>query len=208
MLSNIESKDVIIKRYRFQVLEIHAAHGYLIHQFLSPLANKRTDNYGGSFENRIRYLLEVTNAVRALWPAEYPLFVRLSATDWVDGGWNQEETIKVSAILKTKGVDLIDCSSGGLDAHAKIPVKALYQLPFAEAVKKGADIMTGAVGLITTPAEAEMIVKERKADLIFMARGNLRDPYFPLRAQDMLGVPGDFEQHSFPSTESKSRFII
>lgn len=185
----------------FKVIEIHAAHGYLLHQFLSPIANQRTDEYGGSFQNRIRLLLEITDAIKSVWPDDLPLFVRISATDWADGGWTLEESIELSKILKTKGVDLIDCSSAALTEHQKIEVKPLYQVPFAESVKKEADILTGAVGLITTPQEAEDILQQGKADMIFMAREFLRDPQFPLRAAHELNVdvkwPVQYERGKF-----------
>ena len=166
----------------YQVIEIHAAHGYLFHQFLSPLSNLRTDEYGGSFENRIRLLLEVTAAIKEVWPAENALFIRLSATDWAEGGWSPEESIKLAAILKEKGADLIDCSSGGNVPYQVIPVGPGYQVQFAEAIKKGADILTGAVGLITEAKQAEEILQEGRADLIFMARELLKDAYFPMHA--------------------------
>jgi len=166
----------------YQVIEIHAAHGYLFHQFLSPLSNLRTDEYGGSFENRIRLLLEVTEIIKEIWPAENALFVRISATDWAEGGWSPEESIKLAAILKEKGIDLIDCSSGGNVPYQVIPVGPGYQVQFAEAIKKEADILTGAVGLITEAQQAEDILKEGKADLIFMARELLKDAYFPIHA--------------------------
>lgn len=172
----------------FKVIEIHAAHGYLLHEFYSPLSNHRTDEYGGSFENRIRLLISVTKAVREVWPEDYPLFVRISATDWVEGGWTAEDSIMLSTILKTKGVDLIDCSTGGNITGVRIPLVPLYQVPFAEQVKKEAGIMTGAVGLITTPQECEQILQEQRADLIMLARQMLRDPYFPLHAAKELGV--------------------
>lgn len=175
----------------FKVLEIHAAHGYLMHEFLSPLTNHRTDEYGGSFENRIRLVLEVTDAIRSIWPVHLPLFVRLSATDWFDGGWNVEETVKLSAILKDKGVDLIDCSSGGNIAKQKIELGPGYQVPFAEAVKS-TGILTGAVGLITTAQQAESILEEGKADMIFLAREFLRNPYFPLVAAKELKADFNF----------------
>lgn len=171
----------------FKVLEIHAAHGYLIHQFLSPLTNHRTDEYGGSFENRIRFLLEVTEAVREAWNPEYPLLVRISATDWVEGGWNLTQSIRLSTILKGKGIDLIDVSSGGLVPHAKIPIGYGYQLPFATQIRKEAGIMTGAVGLIVDAVQAETILRNKDADLIIMGRQMLRDPYFPLHAAKELG---------------------
>lgn len=172
----------------FKVVEIHGAHGYLLHEFFSPLSNQRTDEYGGSFENRIRLLLNVTEAVRQVWPEGYPLFVRISATDWVEGGWTVEDSIALAKVLKTKGVDLIDCSTGGNITGVRIPLVPLYQVPFAEQVKKGAGIRTGAVGLITTPQECEQILQEQRADLIMLARQMLRDPYFPLHAAKELGV--------------------
>jgi 2,4-dienoyl-CoA reductase-like NADH-dependent reductase (Old Yellow Enzyme family) len=185
--------DFVAATYRslqvgFKAIEIHAAHGYLIHQFLSPLSNKRNDEYGGSFENRIRLLIEVADAVRKVWPEELPLFVRISATDWTEGGWTGEESVKLAQVLKTKGVDLIDCSTGGNVPHAKINVGPGYQVGFAEQVKKEAGIMTGAVGMITTPEQAEEIVASGKADVIIIARQLLRDPYFPLHAAKALGV--------------------
>ncbi len=160
----------------FQVMEIHAAHGYLMHQFLSPLSNTRTDAYGGSFENRIRLTLEIVAAVQAEWPENLPLFVRISATDWAEGGWNLQESIALSKILKEKGVDLIDASSGGAVTQQQIPVGPNYQVPFAESIKKEVGILTGAVGLITEAAQAEEIVASGKADLVLVARESLRDP--------------------------------
>ncbi|HNP24938.1 MAG TPA: NADH:flavin oxidoreductase/NADH oxidase [Panacibacter sp.] len=173
----------------YKVLEIHAAHGYLLNNFLSPVSNHRDDEYGGSFENRIRLLLEVIENVQSTWPAAYPLFVRISATDWVEKeGWTIEDAVALAHILKTKGIDLIDCSSGGNAVHQQIPVAPLYQTPFAERIKKETGIMTGAVGLITAAEEADAIIKEGKADLVIMARQLLRDPYFPLHAAKVLGV--------------------
>ncbi|PZF74374.1 NADPH dehydrogenase NamA [Taibaiella soli] len=172
----------------FKVIEIHGAHGYLIHQFLSPLSNKRTDEYGGSFENRIRLLKEIIIAIRTVWPESQPLFVRISATDWVEEGWNVADSIALAKEIGPMGVDLIDCSSGAIIPKVKIPVGPLYQLPLAEAVKKGSGIKTGAVGLITTAEEAESIISSGKADLVLMARQLLRDPYFPLHAAQKLGV--------------------
>jgi 2,4-dienoyl-CoA reductase-like NADH-dependent reductase (Old Yellow Enzyme family) len=171
----------------FKVIEIHAAHGYLQHQFLSPLSNKRTDEYGGSFENRIRLLMETVAVVQEVWPEENPLFVRISATDWAEGGWNLEESIRLSALLKEKGVDVIDTSSGGLTLAQQIPLKPGYQVEFAAAIKKEVDIKTGAVGLITDEKQAEEILQNGEADLIFMARELLRNPYFPLDAAFNLG---------------------
>jgi 2,4-dienoyl-CoA reductase-like NADH-dependent reductase (Old Yellow Enzyme family) len=160
----------------YQVLEIHAAHGYLLHQFLSPLSNFRTDEYGGSFENRIRLVLEVLEAAQSEWPKDLPLLVRISASDWADGGWNIHESVKLSRILKEKGVDLIDTSSGGLVSHQQIPLGPNYQVPFAEQIKKETGIMTGAVGLITEAHQAEEIVASGKADLVLFARESLRNP--------------------------------
>jgi len=170
----------------YKLVEIHAAHGYLIHQFLSPLSNHRTDNYGGSFENRIRLLLEIVKAIQTEWPQNLPLFVRISATDWADGGWNIEEAVKLSSILKQNGVDLIDCSSGGLVPYQKIPLGPGYQVPFAERIKKETGILTGTVGLITEAQQAEDILEKGQADLILIARASLSDPHFALHAAKIL----------------------
>ena len=171
----------------FRVIEIHAAHGYLIHEFLSPLSNHRKDEYGGSFDNRTRILHEVVAAVRAVWPERLPLFVRLSVTDWTEGGWDVEQSVEVSRALERLGVDLIDCSSGGNVPRASIPVGPGYQTPFAERIRKEAGIMTGAVGMITSPAQADQIVGTGQADAVLIAREFLRDPYWPLRAARELG---------------------
>jgi 2,4-dienoyl-CoA reductase-like NADH-dependent reductase (Old Yellow Enzyme family) len=171
----------------YQVIEIHAAHGYLIHQFLSPYSNHRTDAYGGSFDNRIRLLLEIVDAINTVWPAELPLFVRLSATDWVADAWDEQQTVQLSDILKTKGVDVIDCSTGGNIPGVKIPIEAGYQVPFAKAVKQQASILSGAVGLITTATQSEAILQNQEADLIFIARASLRNAYFGLDAAETLG---------------------
>ena len=160
----------------YQVVEIHGAHGYLLHQFMSPLSNLRTDEYGGSFENRIRLTLEVVAAVQSEWPENLPLFVRISATDWADGGWNIEESIQLSKILKERGVDLIDVSSGGAVSHQQIPLGPNYQVPFAESIKKETGILTAAVGLITDAKQAEEIISSGKADLVLFARESLRNP--------------------------------
>ena len=173
----------------FRVIEIHAAHGYLIHEFLSPLSNRREDDYGGSFENRTRLCREIVAAVRLAWPKELPLFVRISATDWIDGGWNIDESVKLAAQLKSMGVDLIDCSSGGNVPHAKIPVGPGYQVTFAERIRRETEIMTGAVGMITSPVQAEHIIRTQQADAVIMAREFLRDPYWPLRAAQELDQP-------------------
>ncbi|MFV5700254.1 NADH:flavin oxidoreductase/NADH oxidase [Flavobacterium sp. XS2P12] len=172
----------------FQVLEIHAAHGYLLDQFLSPLSNFRTDEYGGSFENRIRFTLDIVEAVQSEWPENLPLFVRISATDWAEGGWNIEESVQLSKILKEKGVDLIDVSSGGLVSHQQIPLGPSYQVPFAERIKKETAIMTGAVGLITASGQAEEIIATGKADLVLFARESLRNPNLGLTFAQELQV--------------------
>jgi 2,4-dienoyl-CoA reductase-like NADH-dependent reductase (Old Yellow Enzyme family) len=171
----------------FDVVEIHSAHGYLLNEFLSPLSNHRTDSYGGTFENRILLLQEVIEAVKMVWPPDNPLFVRISATDWTEGGWTLEDSIKLAQILKDMGVDLIDCSSGGNVYNARIPVSPGYQVPFSEALRK-TGILTGTVGFITEAIQAETILKEDKADLVFLARELLRNPYFPLLAARELGA--------------------
>jgi 2,4-dienoyl-CoA reductase-like NADH-dependent reductase (Old Yellow Enzyme family) len=171
----------------FKVVEIHAAHGYLLHEFLSPLSNNRNDEFGGSFENRTRLLRQVIDAVKSVWPAENSLFVRISATDWTEGGWTIEESVKLAYMLKGMGVDLIDCSSGGNIHNARISVSPGFQVPFSEAVRK-TGILTGAVGFITTATQAESILQEEKADLVFLARELLRSPYFPLLAAREMGM--------------------
>jgi len=171
----------------FDMVEVHAAHGYLIHEFMSPISNRRTDEYGGSFENRIRYLLEVVDAVRSEWPDDKPLFVRISATDWIDGGWDLDSSIKLAQLLKEGGkIDLVDCSSGGLSPQQKITLHPGYQVPFAAAIRSRAPIATGAVGLINSPELAEQIVASGQADVIIMARAMLNDPYWPLHAAKVL----------------------
>jgi 2,4-dienoyl-CoA reductase-like NADH-dependent reductase (Old Yellow Enzyme family) len=171
----------------FEWLELHAAHGYLFNEFLSPLANHRTDNYGGSFENRVRLLLDTTRAVRQVWPDKYPLAVRISAIDWKEGGWQIEDSIALAKLLKTESVDLIDCSSGGVVPDAKITVKPGYQVPFAEEIRHGANIATAAVGFITEPKQADDIVRNGQADLVLLARQMLVDPYWPAHAAKALG---------------------
>lgn len=171
----------------FDVIEIHAAHGYLLHQFLSPLSNDRNDEYGGSFENRIRLLLDVVAAVQSEMKDGMPLFVRISATDWAEGGWDIEQSVRLSAILKQKGVDAMDVSTGALVSGVRIPIEPGYQVPFADRIRKETGMLTGAVGLITEAHQAENILQEGRADLILMARELLRDPYFPLRAATILG---------------------
>jgi 2,4-dienoyl-CoA reductase-like NADH-dependent reductase (Old Yellow Enzyme family) len=170
----------------FELIELHAAHGYLLHQFLSPLSNRREDAYGGSFENRTRLVREVIAAVREVWPAELPLWLRISATDWSEGGWDIEQSVQLAAQVKPLGVDLIDVSSGGLVPHVRIPVEPGYQVPFAARIRAEAGIATGAVGLITDAAQAETILVEGAADVVLMARESLRDPYFPRRAAQEL----------------------
>jgi 2,4-dienoyl-CoA reductase (NADPH2) len=171
----------------FRVIEIHGAHGYLLHSFLSPLSNHRTDNYGGSLENRMRFLLEVATALRQTIPAEMPLFTRISSTDWVEGGWDLDQSIALARALKPVGVDLIDASSGALVPGAVMPIAPGYQVPFAAAIRAQADIPTAAVGLITDPNQAEAILASGQADLVFLAREMLRDPYWPLKAARALG---------------------
>jgi len=173
----------------FDVLELHAAHGYLIHEFLSPLSNTRTDEYGGSLDNRLRLCLEIVDALRRDWPDRSPLFVRISATDWTPGGWDVDEAVELCRRLRERGVDLIDCSSGGNVARAEIPVGPGYQVPFAERIRRETGIATGAVGLITSPTQADEIVRDGRADCVLLARELLRDPYFPLRAARELGHP-------------------
>ena len=172
----------------FKVIEIHGAHGYLINEFLSPLSNHRKDEYGGNFENRIRLLQEILNEVRKIIPDNMPIFVRISATDWVEGGWDLSDSVKLAKVLKKMGVDVIDCSTGGNSPGQKIPVAPMYQVSFAEQIKAETGILTAAVGLITTSEEAEEILNNGRADLILMARAFLRDPYFPLHAAKETGT--------------------
>jgi 2,4-dienoyl-CoA reductase-like NADH-dependent reductase (Old Yellow Enzyme family) len=171
----------------FKLVEIHAAHGYLLHSFLSPLANTRSDSYGGSFENRLRFVLEVVHEVRRVWPERLPLLVRVSASDWSEGGWTIEDSIELAKRLAEAGVDLVDCSSGGIKPGIEIPVKPGYQVPFAARVRQGAGIATGAVGLIRDAKQADAVIREGQADLVLLARQLLRDPYWPLRAAKSLG---------------------
>jgi 2,4-dienoyl-CoA reductase-like NADH-dependent reductase (Old Yellow Enzyme family) len=191
----------------FDVVEIHAAHGYLVHQFLSPLTNARTDEYGGSFDNRIRLCLEITDAVRKVWPENMPLFVRVSATDWVPGGWDIDECVELARRLSAHGVDLIDCSSGGNVPTASIPIGPGYQVPFAERIRRDGQIATGAVGLITAPEQADRIVREGQADVVILARELLRDPYWPLRAARELGHevawPAQYLRAAPPNTPAR-----
>jgi 2,4-dienoyl-CoA reductase-like NADH-dependent reductase (Old Yellow Enzyme family) len=176
----------------FEVLEIHMAHGYLLHEFLSPLSNKRADEYGGSFRNRIRFPLDVASALRRIWPANLPLFVRISCTDWVEGGWDLEQSVEFCRSLKEIGVDLIDCSSGALVPYAKIPAGPGFQVPFASAIRKSVGIATGAVGFITDPLQAEKIVAAGEADAVSLAREMLRQPYWPLHAAQALKAEIDW----------------
>jgi 2,4-dienoyl-CoA reductase-like NADH-dependent reductase (Old Yellow Enzyme family) len=171
----------------FQVVELHMAHGYLLHQFLSPLSNRRSDDYGGGFEARIRFPLRVARAVRRAWPSALPLFVRISATDWIDGGWDLQQSLDFSRRLKDEGVDLIDCSSGGIAPGAAIPMEPGYQVRFASEIRKQAGVATGAVGLITGAPQAEAILQNGDADAIFLGRELLRRPYWPLHAALELG---------------------
>lgn len=198
VISDFKSATARAVQVGYQVLEIHAAHGYLLHEFLSPLTNFRTDEYGGSFENRIRFVLEIVAAAQTEWPADLPLFVRISATDWADGGWDIAESVRLSKILKEMGVDLIDVSSGGLVTHQQIPLGPNYQVPFAAQIKKEAGILTGAVGLITASQQAEEILESGKADLVFFAREALRNPYLGLNFARELGAdvpwPSQYER--------------
>ena len=171
----------------FDIVELHAAHGYLIHEFLSPLVNTRTDAYGGSYDNRVRLCLEIVDAVRAAWPERLPMFVRISATDWKQGGWDLEQAVELARRLRARGVDLVDCSSAGAVHDQQIVLGPGYQVPFAERIRRDAGVMTGAVGLITTPEQADAIVGRGQADVVLLARELLRDPYWPLHAADALG---------------------
>jgi 2,4-dienoyl-CoA reductase-like NADH-dependent reductase (Old Yellow Enzyme family) len=172
----------------FEVIEIHAAHGYLLNEFLSPLSNHRMDEYGGAFDNRIRLLSEVVQAVRGTWPANLPLFVRISSTDWAEGGWDMEQSVELARRLAPLGVDLVDCSSGGLVPGVKVPVGPGYQVEFAARIRREAGILTGAVGLITNARQANDIIASGRADLVLLARQLLRDPYWPLHAARELGA--------------------
>jgi 2,4-dienoyl-CoA reductase-like NADH-dependent reductase (Old Yellow Enzyme family) len=173
----------------FDFVEIHGAHGYLLHEFLSPLSNRRTDRYGGSLENRMRLTLEVTDAIRRLWPERLPLFLRISASDWSENGWTPENSVELARAVQPRGVDLIDCSSGGNVPSARIPIGPGYQVSFAQMVRRETGILTGAVGMITEPQQAEAILQCGAADLIIVARELLREPYWPIKAAEALGVP-------------------
>ena len=187
VISDFRSAAIRALEAGYEVLEIHAAHGYLIHQFLSPLCNQRTDAYGGGFDNRIRLLLEIIADVKTVWPDTLPLFVRISATDWAPGGWKEEDSVNLCKILKDKGVDLIDCSSGGIIPGVKITSGPGYQIPLAEKIRKEAGISTGAVGMILDANQAETILQNEQADLILIGRESLRNPHFPLQAAHQLG---------------------
>jgi 2,4-dienoyl-CoA reductase (NADPH2) len=190
-------------RAGFGVLELHAAHGYLLHQFLSPLTNHRTDAYGGTLENRMRLTLQVTRRIRGEMPAYLPLFVRISATDWKEEGWDLEQSVTLSAALKDAGVDLIDVSSGGLVPGVTIPLGPGYQVPFASAIRSRVNILTGAVGLITEPAQADEIVTSGKADIVLLAREMLREPYWALKAQDAMDEKSSWPQQYHRARERK-----
>lgn len=178
----------------FDLLEIHAAHGYLLHEFLSPLSNQRTDEYGGAFDNRVRFLLEVTRAVRKAWPEYLPISVRISASDWVDGGWTIDDSVELARLLRELDVDIIDCSSGGNVPYVKIPVAPGYQVPFAARIKKEAGIQTAAVGMITEPTQANRIIADGQADLVLLAREMLRDPYFAVHAAAAMSEPATWPE--------------
>jgi 2,4-dienoyl-CoA reductase-like NADH-dependent reductase (Old Yellow Enzyme family) len=191
----------------FDVVEIHAAHGYLIHEFYSPLVNTRTDEYGGSFENRVRLCLEIVDAVRAEWPDRLPVFVRISCSDWKAGGWDIEQSVALAQRLRERGVDLVDCSSGGAVRDAEIAIGPGYQVPFAERIRRDAGVATGAVGLITDAVQADGIIRDGRADCVLLARELLRDPYWPLHAAQKLGVvvpwPSQYLRAAPPETLSR-----
>ncbi len=187
-INDFKQAAIRAEKAGYKIIEIHAAHGYLINEFLSPLSNHRQDEYGGSFENRIKILIEIIETVQNVWPETLPLFVRISASDWAEGGWTIEDSVKLSFILKNKGVDLIDASSGGIVPYAKIAAAPGYQVPFAAAIKKQTGILTGAVGIITSAEQAEEILQQQQADIIIIAREHLRDPYFALHAAKELDV--------------------
>jgi 2,4-dienoyl-CoA reductase-like NADH-dependent reductase (Old Yellow Enzyme family) len=188
IVADFRAAAVRAKEAGFKLIELHGAHGYLLHQFLSPLSNHRNDEYGGSFENRTRLLREVITTVREVWPDDLPLWLRISATDWADHGWNIDESVRLARELSGLGVDLVDVSSGGLVPHVKIPLGPGYQVPFAARIRQEAGIATGAVGLITEPAQADGIIAGGAADVVLIARASLRDPYFPRRAAQELGA--------------------
>ena len=187
----------------FHLIELHGAHGYLIHEFLSPLSNVRADEYGGSLENRMRFALEVTRAVRQVWPERLPLFMRISATDWAEGGWTPDDSVQLARALQPLGVDVIDCSSGGTVPHVSIPLQPGYQAPFAERIRRETGILTGAVGLITEPQQADALIRKGSADFVLLAREFLREPYWPIKAALALGANVRFPVQygrAFPET--------
>lgn len=188
LIQDFESAALRANSAGFDVVEIHMAHGYLLHEFLSPLANKRTDDFGGTLEKRMKLPLTVAHAVRKIWPQDKPVFVRISASDWVEGGWDLEQSIAFAQELKKIGTDLIDCSSGGMVPSAKIPIGPGYQVPFSESIRNEAQIATGAVGLIKDPQQAEAIIAHGQADVVLLARAFLNDPYWPVHAAEKLGV--------------------
>jgi 2,4-dienoyl-CoA reductase-like NADH-dependent reductase (Old Yellow Enzyme family) len=188
VVADFRAAAVRAREAGFKLIELHGAHGYLLHQFMSPLSNHRDDEYGGSFENRTRLVREVITAVRDVWPAELPLWLRISATDWAEGGWNIDDSVRLAGELSALGVDLVDVSSGGLVPHVRIPVGPGYQVPFAARIRQEARIATGAVGLITEPSQADGIIAGGGADVVLIARASLRDPYFPRRAAQELGA--------------------
>jgi 2,4-dienoyl-CoA reductase-like NADH-dependent reductase (Old Yellow Enzyme family) len=187
VIKDFKSSAIRALKAGFEVIEIHGAHGYLIHSFLSPLSNHRTDEYGGSFENRTRFVREIISNIRSIWPERLPLFLRISSTDYLPDGWDLTSSVRLSVLVKHLGVDLIDCSSGGLMPNVRIPLGPGYQVPFAETIRKETGILTGAVGLITTAAQANEIIVTGKADMILIARESLRNPHFPLTAAKELG---------------------
>jgi len=191
----------------FDVVEIHAAHGYLVHEFYSPLVNTRTDEYGGSFDNRVRLCLEVVEAVRGVWPERLPVFVRISATDWKESGWDLEQSVELARRLRDRGVDLVDCSSGGAVHDQQIAVGPGYQVPFAERIRREAGVATGAVGMITEAVQADTIIRGGQADVVLLARELLRDPYWPMHAADKLGHvmpwPPQYVRAAPPGTPSR-----
>lgn len=192
----------------FEVIELHGAHGYLIHEFLSPLSNVRSDEFGGSLENRMRFALEVTRAVRDIWPERLPLFLRISATDWADGGWTIDDAVSLARAVQPLGIDVIDCSSGGTVPHASIPLQPGYQAPFAERIRRETGILTGAVGLITEPAQADTLIRNGSADFVLLAREFLREPYWPIKAAHALGAKVDFPVQygrAFPQSVPEKR---
>ena len=178
----------VLREYNWLMPVVKQVQLNLIQEFLSPLSNIRTDNYGGSFENRIRFLVEIIQAIKEVWPAGLPLFVRISATDWTERGWDIDDSVRLASVLSDEGVDLVDCSSGGNVPNAKIPVAPGYQVPFAQVIKENSAMLTAAVGFIIQAAQAEEIISSGKADMVFLAREMLRDPYFPLHAAQQLGI--------------------